>query len=203
MNKKEKAQLLFERMGLIDDRFIDEAASYVPKRAAVRIKFPVIRALAACLSVLLVFGIGIMMFGDKAPSGNNSQPNNESLPQILTVSSILKKGATPYRLVDPSKLDLLDGESRIIWQDTESGEYYQVKISASQQNELHYLNLPAENVTEADGDYRIWFVNASGEVSSPELKKSSGNVSFGSLFTYDPELELTDAFLERLDTLIN
>ena len=197
MNKKEKAQLLFEKMGQIDDRFIDEAASYVPKRAAVRIKFPVIRALAACLSILIVFGVGVMLFRDNAPAGN------ESYPEILTVSSVLKKGSLLSRSVDPAKLNLLDGESRIIWQDTESGEYYQVKVSDSQQNSLNSLNSSAENVADTDEDYRIWFVNASGEVTSPELKESSGNVSFGSLFTYDPELELTDAFLERLDTLIN
>ena len=197
MNKKEKAQLLFEKMGQIDDRFIDEAASYVPKRAAVRIKFPVIRALAACLSILIVFGVGVMLFRDNAPAGN------ESYPEILTVSSVLKKGSLLSRSVDPAKLNLLDGESRIIWQDTESGEYYRVKVSDSQQNSLNSLNSSAENVADTDEDYRIWFVNASGEVTSPELKESSGNVSFGSLFTYDPELELTDAFLERLDTLIN
>lgn len=197
MNKKEKAQLLFERMGQIDDRFIDEAENYVPKRATVRIKFPVIRALAACLSILIVFGVGVMLFRDNAPAGN------ESYPEILTVSSVLKKGSLLSRSVDPAKLNLLDGESRIIWQDTESGEYYQVKVSDSQQNSLNSLNSSAENVVDTDEDYRIWFVNASGEVTSPELKESSGNVSFGSLFTYDPELELTDAFLERLDTLIN
>lgn len=197
MNKKEKAQLLFEKMGQIDDRFIDEAENYVPKRATVRIKFPVIRALAACLSILIVFGVGVMLFRDNAPAGN------ESYPEILTVSSVLKKGSLLSRSVDPAKLNLLDGESRIIWQDTESGEYYQVKVSDSQQNSLNSLNSSAENVADTDEDYRIWFVNASGEVTSPELKESSGNVSFGSLFTYDPELELTDAFLERLDTLLN
>lgn len=197
MNKKEKAQLLFERMGFIDDRFIDEAANYVPKRAAVRIKFPVIRALAACLSILIVFGVGVMLFRDNAPAGN------ESYPEILTVSSVLKKGSLLSRSVDPAKLNLLDGESRIIWQDTESGEYYQVKVSDSQQNSLNSLNSSAENVTDADGDFRIWFVSATGEVTSPELKESNGNVYMGSLFTYDPELELTDAFLERLDTLLN
>ena len=197
MNKKEKAQLLFERMGFIDDRFIDEAENYVPKRATARIKFPVIRALAACLSILLVFGVGIMMFR----GGNNS--GNEAYPEMLTVSSVLKKGSFLSRSVDPAKLDLLDGESRIIWQDTKSGEYYQVKISASQQSALNNLNSSAESVSENENDYRIWFVNAKGEVTSPELKESNGNVSFGSLFTYDPELELTDAFLERLDTLIN
>ena len=197
MNKKEKAQLLFERMGQIDDRFIDEAENYVPKRATVRIKFPVIRALAACLSILIVFGVGIMLFRNNAPAGN------ESYPEILTVSSVLKKGSLLSRSVDPAKLNLLDGESRIIWQDAESGEYYQVKVSDSQQNSLNRLNSSAENVTDADGDFRIWFVSATGEVTSPELKESNGNISMGSLFTYDSELELTDAFLERLDTLLN
>ena len=197
MNKKEKAQLLFERIGQIDDRFVDEAENYVPKRNVIRIKFSVVRTLAACLSIFLVFGVGVMLFRDNEPA------NNEIHPEILTVSNVLKKSSLLSRSVDPSKINLLDGQSRIIWQDTESGEYYQAKVSSDQQNALKRLNSSAKNVTDAEGDFRIWFVSATGEVTSPELKESKGNVSFGSLFTYDPELELTDAFLERLDTLIN
>ena len=197
MNKKEKAQLLFERMELIDDKFVDEAANYVPKKEVIRRKFAVVMALAACLSILIAFGIGSMFLRVDKNAGN------ESYPEIITISSVLKKSSLLSRSVDPAKLDLLDGESRIIWQDTESGEYYQVKVSADQQSTLKRLNSSAKNVTDTDSEFRIWFVSDTGEVTSPELTESSGNVSCGTLFSYDPELELTDTFLERLDTLLN
>ena len=196
MNKRDKAQYLFDRMELIDDKFIDEAVNYVPSKSVMRRKFAVVMALAACLSILIVFGIGSMLM-------NTDHGNLNSPPEKITMSSVLSKNSVLSRVVDITMLDLLDGRTRIIWQNTESGEYYQAEISSSQASSLKSLNLSAENVTDSDSDYRIWFVSSSGEVTSPELKESSGNIAYGTLFEYDPELELTDAFIEKLDTVLN
>ena len=204
MNKKEKASILFGKMELIDDKYLAEAESYVPARAVMRRKLTVAFALAACMSLFIVLGIGSMLMrGVQSNKSDAPQYEPENAPVVITISSVLADNSLPSREVDVSSLDLFDGVPRIIWQDTESGEYYQAEISASEQSDLKIANLSAQNVSDTVSTYRIWFVSPTGEVTSPELKESAGNTSIGALFTYDPELELTDAFIEKLGTILN
>ena len=115
----------------------------------------------------------------------------------------MKEKSTSDKVIEISELDLLDGKTRIIWQNTESGTYYEAEIP---QNEYKIAssNASAKKVTGSDTpEYRIWFVSSSGTVTSPHLAVSAGNEYYGTLFDYDPELEIADAFLEKLDTVLN
>ena len=196
MHKRDKAQYLFERMDLIDSKFIEEAENYVPKKSVIRRKFAVVMALAACLSVLIVFGIGSMLI-DTVRSSLNSPFEK------MTLSSVLKQNSTSDNVIDISDLNLLDGKTRIIWQNTESGTYYEAEIPQNKYN-LASSNTYAQKATDPDApEYRIWFVSSSGEVTSPHLVASSGNVYYGALFDYNPELEITDTFIQKLDAVLN
>ena len=204
MNKKEKAARLFEGIGLIDDRFIEEADTYVPRRAVVRRKFAVIAALAACFSIIMVFSIGSMMFG--SPSGNVTTPPNENSPttQLSGFELVLSSGSTEERKIDIETLDLLDGRMRLIWQDIESGEYYEAIITKFEAEALRSSNSSATMISgEAVPRFRIWIVGENGETTSPELIESAGNIYYGKLFDYLPELCVSESFIADIDSILN
>ena len=86
MNKKEKAQRLFEGIGQINDKFVDEAENYTPKKSVVFIRSPFVRVIAACLSVVLVFGICFIIlndgyFSNKSGSDGNPAGNSVGSPE--------------------------------------------------------------------------------------------------------------------------
>jgi hypothetical protein len=204
MNKKEKATLLFDGMSLIDDRFIEEADTYVPRVAVYKRKFAVVAALAACLSIILVFSIAPMLFKTQSPSGGGSHSQEITPPTVMNeYELILSQGSTEERAIDIHSVNLSDGAYRLIWLDLQSGVYYEKTLTRLQLYTLKDLASRSETRGEQSGVYRIWLVDALGEVTTPELISSPGNVYYGSLFYYEPELLISDSFIEELDFILN
>lgn len=202
MNKNEKAKLLFEKMALIDDRFIEEADTYVPKSEVYKRKFAIIAALAACFSILLVFNLAPMLF--KSPTGDGTHSHEVTPPYVMSeYELILSGGSTDERAIDPQSIDLTDGTYRLIWLDLQSGVYYEKTLTRLQLLTLKDLASMGGTKTEESGIYRIWLIDAQGAVTTPELISSPGNVYYGSLFYYEPELLISDSFIEELDSILD
>lgn len=202
MNKNEKATLLFDGMSLIDDRFIEEADTYVPRGAVLQRKFAVIAALAACLSILLVFSLAPMLF--RSGVGSSTPSQDVDPPYVMSAYElILSRGSTDERAIDVQSIDLTDGTYRLIWLDLQSGVYYEKALTRLQLLTLKDLASSSSARTEESGVYRIWLVDGLGEITTPELISSPGNVYYGSLFYYEPELLISDSFIEELDSILN
>lgn len=198
MTKSDKAKYLFEKMELIDDKYLDEAINYTPKSGKLIRKISVIIALASVLSVFIVLGIGSLFM-------KTSKSDSSAKYYADTVFAEASGNHTEFEsakdLVDSV---MSDGASHIIWLDTESGKYYDAKISSAQQSGLMSAKKFNKAVSEdyAMGKYKIWIKDSNGEVTSPELKESRGNISYRNVFDYDPELELSDEFVKSLKNIL-
>ena len=52
-------------------------------------------------------------------------------------------------------------------------------------------------------DYSVWICYGNGEIVSPQLKNSAGNIGYCELFEYSPEIEPSKEFVDLLDELVN
>lgn len=202
MTRSDKAKYLFEKMELIDDAYIDEAASYRPRSGRILKKASVIIAFAAVLSLFILLGMGSLFFRDHSKKGLSDTAEKYYAAALFDQVS---ENHTPHN----SEAELLssvmsDGCSHLIWMSVESGKYYDVKINASQESRLLGLSAYGTPITESseNGSYRVWIKRQDGTVISPELKRSVGNIYYGTVFEYDPELALSDEFVKSLESIL-
>lgn len=202
MTRSDKAKYLFEKMELIDDAYIDEAASYRPRSGKILKKISVIVSFAAVLSLFIVLGMGSLFLKDYSKNGLSDTAEKYYADTVFDQAS---ENHTPHN----SEAELLgsvmsDGCSHLIWMSVESGKYYDVKISVSQEFRLLNLSSYGTQITESseNGSYRVWIKRQDGTVISPELKISAGNIYYGTVFDYDPELALSDEFVKSIESVL-
>lgn len=202
MTRSDKAKYLFEKMDLIDDAYIDEAANYRPRSGRILKKASVIVSFAAVLSLFIILGMGSLFLKDNEKKGLSDNIENYYVGTVLDQAS---ENHTPHvsgsELIDSV---MSDGHSHLIWMNVESGKYYDTKISASQESRLLNLSSYGMQVSEnyENGGYRVWIKRQDGTVISPELKRSAGNTYYGTVFDYDPELALSDEFVKSLKSIL-
>ena len=88
---------------------------------------------------------------------------------------------------------------KIIWKYTDSELCYVVNISES---DLKHLSDYSPIQSVPDEICRIWLTAGDGLVTSPCLKQSAGNIGYGEIFDYSPEVEVSEAFATTLERLI-
>ena len=86
-------------------------------------------------------------------------------------------------------IDLFDG-AKIIWQKEGGGEYRVLVVDKDDVSTLKSLTAPSETAVDAEVREisRLWISFGDGTVVTPYLKKSPGNVGYGELFDYEPEV---------------
>ena len=207
IRNENKVYALFDAIGELDPKLTEDALKY--RRTGVRKRQAFVVLLAACiaLSLMLTVGVGVMI-GDKSGSGDAALPdaghpvedgNAPTLEEMLATS-------TSHRRTDPSKLDLFNGKSALIWQNEGDNYYCVVNISEDACDRL--LKIMSESEGEKiDRDensvsVRVWIACGDGSVVSPYLTSSKGNTGYGSLFEYDPEIEPDENFISQIKKLI-
>ena len=217
MNKDQKTEYLFSAIGEIDDRFLEEAVSY--RRPARRKKYW-IPVLAACLAVFFtvssalsfalaapvgVFILGLM--GNESTSPPKPQePENDpteyyaSLDELMTAQ---KEEGEHSVYLSAEELSYF-GEATIIWQYEEDGEYCVAPLTLPQLSRVKLLMGRGENVGDRSPDSicRVWICDGKGNVRSPYLKNSAGNVD-SAVFDYEPEIIPDEDFVECISDILN
>ena len=109
----------------------------------------------------------------------------------------------------PEEIDLLDGSTRLVWKYADEQGYRACIITAEQLESLEKkLDSGSVNIEDSEADDvdtsldGIWLCRDDGTVISPCLRLSDGNVGYGTLFEYDPELEPSAQFTSELLRLI-
>ncbi len=228
-NRKRFAEYLFDEIGLIDDRYIAQAEfAYAPSSSArpakpswssrrILITAVTLSLLLAC--ILSVFVGNQLQKGakeDAAPTapmesmGNNSADNAGASRSTVSLRLQALRAETEHLRLSADSLPLFDGTPRIIWKYSDESGYRAMALSEQEKNQLLTLLFQnkgsrlspetAEAVKSLDG---IWIALGDGSVISPCLEQSAGNVGFGSLFEYDPELEPSSAFTEYLCDILS
>ena len=224
MNKNEKSQYLLSMVGEIDDSILNEAASYKRRRK----KTFLIPVLAACLSAIMIlvmalplaviFTVGDLLPGDvNSPNleGNETQGSvgDENLENDL--DAVVKpygkldlllneqKNEGKYQKLDSAEELSYAGSASLVWQYEEGGEIYVLELSHVQ---LASVQSCVGNGTQVGADsptlsVSVWVLDGQGNVSTPYLKASRGNVGC-EIFDYEAEIIPDDELVDCISDIL-
>ena len=214
------AEYLFDEIGGIDDSYIAAAQSARAARIRRPSRIAVLAAAAVLVMAMVValpmsFVTGDMtddaapdtvIGGDQAnadgpshaPSDKEEKPNSTQSP--FELDSVLSNAPDSFYMDDPA---LFDCTPRLLWQ-TADGVLYAADLSAA---ELEYLQREQGNGdqigdTAMEAEIMVWISYGNGLVVSPYLEDSPGNVGYGELFDYSPEIIPSAAVTGRIRTII-
>lgn len=203
MNDKTKlAEKLYDAVGGIDDRLIQEAdAPFRRKRSRTVLKVILIAAAVQILIVAMLVGtvVAAMSVGlgnTNLPDGNNDGSHvgdeDTGVPGVISAASVAK-----------DDIDLFSGDYSVIIQYDDLEECTVIKVTESKMNSLMYLYRTEESA-RPDSSYdgvKIWLCDRNGAVVSPHLKVSDGNVGYGELFDYSVEISLSHELTQAIDRM--
>ena len=207
MTREDKLAHLVDAIGDIDDRYIEEARAFQPRRRAL----PARRVLALAASLVLTFAIVIAaLLGQNGLGGNTPPPGGGNQggagdtgdDGTVTVEKLLADAtATATPLADQSEIPFFDGHAYLVWQfEGEDVLYMSHALTQREVNALlnEYGKGTSVGTASPHLTFRLWLVRDDGTVISPYLNKSDGNISRGCLFDYEAEILPTDSFLSDL-----
>ena len=209
------ADYLLDEIGNVDDRFLAEADTpYRPSARGFGWRRVLILAatLGVLFSLLLCVFVGSMLAGilsNKSGDDNirddvNADENTVTSYDLNGMLLSLKDQATP--IYTEEELELTGSVSMVIWRYTGEEGYRARYLSESECARLmdtlsHSKGTPVSPDGKAN-EVQVWIALGDGRIISPCLKESNGNVAFGTLFDYDPEVEPSADFVTALyDTL--
>ncbi len=218
--KLDSAEILLDAIGGIDDRFIAEAenaapvrkASVLPRRALI---LAATIAISACMILSAAAAVRFVgeVLGDrkdeKPPTdvGNNVPIEYPSIEaQMLSL-----RERTENKKTSIENIDFNDQYAKIVWKYADEDEYRVCNIKSRDADNIakrmqgrkgftEVENNDTEDTGELEG---IWINFGDGYVYSPCLEESNGNIGYGELFNYDPELEPTQDFINLVRDAIN
>ena len=202
MNKKEKAEFLFEEIGGIDESLLYECGESFPrKRKEKRLTLRMLIASVALFSalILVVSGIGIAsVVGILSSLGGNKEepfePSHSGTPSDVD---------TQPTAVDIDTDILFSGTPSIIYTD-ENEMVYAVKIAERDYREVKRFSAsPKGQVQSGDGQtMSVWISDGHGAVFTPYLENSAGNVYYGQIPDYRDEVVPNDQVTNLLKKLL-
>ncbi len=193
-------------MSELDDKTATEALRY-RKSASNGLKLALI--MAACLTLIigstLLGGVVARYISEGFPKAPDDAPNQS---EAATLSSVLNdyRDQNDHTNSSTTKTpELINRSPALIWKYQDSEEYH---VKAINGNDLQLLlseikeGKPVE-ADDAELDCLVWIASGNGEVYSPYLKPSVGNIGYGNLFEYDPELSPSEDFVSAVRSLLN
>lgn len=200
-NKRLAAEHLFDAVGELDDSLLTSALNYRKPKAKILTARPVISTLGALAAVLV---LAILVFPNSLKANDSDMVRDESdtvMYSNLTVAlSGVDYNSNVVTLSSTDEVDLFDGQAKVIWKNTDSDVCYALNIT---ETDLQWLqNYGTNPITVPDESCQIWLTAGDGLVVSPCLKKSAGNVGYGEIFNYSPEVDVSPTFANYLTKLI-
>ena len=203
MKKRIAAEHLFCSMGLIDSSLVAAAQEprKVRKKTASKSWLIVLAAVISSLSLLFSVLMGGLIITNIQSSPPQKRPAD-------ALQGVLEEAETEVQRLSEDELPLFDGSLNLIWRAEGDEEFCVLDISseldAKEVNLLisdHGEELSPSKAEEIK--YDVWISFGDGTVISPYLKKSNGNIGYGELFTYTPEVSPASELTEIIDELIN
>lgn len=182
--QNEKASLLFEEIGAIDDELLASCDDFYPiRRKTVKRRVAVIIA-AAVLSTLLT----VLLIGAAAISMRALLHNAEKTVEPTKDN----KQESPEPLDPPADVDevrsALFGEEPVLILSEENGFRVIPLRDDEFQTLTHGLTSPLSLQSGTAPNTMLWIADGHGTVKTPYLPDTPGNTGFGRLFEYDPEV---------------
>ena len=213
--KFNSAERLLDAIGDIDARFIAEAerAPKIKKKPFILPRRAMTIAASAIAFAFVIFGVSraflnVGLDADMAPEAENIA--SEDVSASITLSDVVmsaQNDTKSYTFVSAEDIRFFDDRIKIIWCYEGSEKYYVVRVPLSKENELMRAIEDLKNAKKTnettDLPYAIWICFEDGRVITPYLEYTEGNVWYGELFEYSPEIEPSSAFTELINELIS
>ena len=201
--KKAKTAYLFREIGTIDDRLLQEAISYRPQRI-----LPRTLMIAASLALTVSLSFGAILIAMRQGSKNEAFDGEVGTPIDVTVNEFtLYSQSVAYTTVaSAQQIDFFGGKAYVVWQGAE--EETLCVSRALSESEVASLTREIPKGTPVGESpqalsYRVWIVMGDGNVVTPHLKPSDGNVGSAELFDYNAELIPSQAFNSQISEILN
>ena len=205
-NKREKAEILLEGIGEIDDSLLVGALAY-RKRGGSLSKLMVLAAAVAVLLTLTVAGTTILRLADGAMKNEAVAPETGD-EAVNTLDSLLTSASGSDRfdyVEDESELPYIDSCAHIVWQNSnDSGYYVSDPVSDAELDRLIYQLGRGEEVGDDSPELEcmVWVLLGDGRVISPYLKASAGNVS-SEVFDYEAEIAPDERLVNTISGILS
>lgn len=209
------AEQLFDTIGNIDDRLIQEAQlPYRKATAPQRKSFTAIIALAATLTlivgVLTATLIAKIVGSHKSDVNTDQSPDSYEetvIPQINLSQTLLDAESKAVKVTDDD-IDFFDGKTSIVWKVEGESEYRMVSFTslsdtAKLKAELQKQTQQIKPEDTESPECEVWITFGDGTVVSPYLKASAGNIGYAELFEYSPEIEPSEDLVYLINDLIS
>ncbi len=194
---KKKAEYLLDEMAYIDDAFIAEAESYRKKSIK-----PIIMKTAGIAAAIILCISSIIM---TVPflNGIFSRKESDESSAPATLSTLLDEKRDDALFLGTESISF--GENMLVWQYEGESGYYVMSLGKETAS-LTALAGKGSNLSPEESEkynVRIWLCRENGEVISPQLIGSTGNIGYKCLFDYDPEIEPSTDFLKELEKTLS
>lgn len=195
--KEEKSEILFRELGNVSDRYLAEAVQYRHSGT------PWVTISAVAAGLLLAIGVFLgarLMLGNILTPGKNDGSGADIGSRI---EEVLRAGQCTPLAVGSDGHVTPNGEAYLVWQSAEDETYYRSRtITDAEKNRLcdalKRSGTTVSSMTREEPTFRIWLVLADGEVLTPYLPLTAGNVGLSTLFDYGAEQIPPQAFLEAV-----
>lgn len=207
--KRKKAEYLLDSIGEIDERMIAEAMDIKTVQKSKGSFF--IRSLAFAAATVIVTGLSVsLILSQTLKKGDDVENVGENdiviYQDVSDALAAAQSGNKAECFESTESIEFFDGETKIVWKSTEGGKYYTLLIDrgkkaalSSALTETYADSKPADS--ESDSKTLVWISYGDGRVVSPYLKDSAGNVGYGELFEYSPEIIPSENFLKLVNSL--
>lgn len=202
-DKNRRAEHLLDAMDGIDERFLAEAIAAQERRKRRRLPLRILSVAASAILVvsLAVAGgraLGRLLHPAHSPTDDEDYAYNTPAAFSALLLSCTESSAftvqtgTGGRLAPDGTLRVVIGEkdSDTLWvsRPLTDSERATAVAETTRSGRIRAKENPGT------GRYRIWLIDQNGAVWSPSLNYSSGNVTFGQVYDYDPECLPSAAF---------
>ena len=199
-DKMKKTAYLFDEIGRIDDRLLQEAMQF-DCRTANTVKWRKILLIAATLSLSLVLmlqmvvGLSRRDWFPNPGQGEAPAPEDPAESENWALDSVLNAGTHGDGvevLASAEEYGFFDGSARLVWQYQGEEQIYVSRSLTPEEVEALLKAMTgtrtAVSSTEEQPLWRIWLVCDNGEVRTPYLEESQGNIGYGDFFDYHAEV---------------
>ena len=221
MNHEIKTILLRDALGTVSDIFVNEAQTEWERLSARRTaekkrrRRNTLRLLltAAALAVAVaLLATGLRQAMEKQYSFLPSAPDKaeeeltraeQLLADYTFENELTAQSRAENRITEP---DLFSGVAALYWQSPDTGELYSLPLGDAEEylmntgyGSAYSLNASAPTFARLT---RVWVCDGHGTVVTPYLYGRPGNIGYGELFEYDPELIPPSSYVYTVKRLL-
>lgn len=205
------AEYLFDELGLISDPIIAEAIRPVAMKKRGGASFRRVLTAVAAAAVIVTLSASLLLVGLMGDSEVAEEDGVVDIESVTLEDTLERARDSEVTRVcgDASEIGLFDGETKLVWQSAEGGDLYVISVTDKTDADRLHKALErtyalSESVPETQTvSVRVWVCYGDGRVVSPYLRRSEGNVGYGELFEYSPEIMPAEELAELANDLIS